>query len=250
MNKFILNEIGLAKLASWGIISKPPAQPKPPVAKPIAMARVKPKPVKVVSQPSELKQTTIIQLQELATTVSNCTQCNLCSGRTKTVFGTEAITPGGILFVGEAPGEQEDQQGVPFVGPAGKLLDAMLRSVDYERGNGVYITNVVKCRPPNNRDPEQDEIAACRGFLVKQIELIAPSLIIAVGKVAGNALLDTEKKLPLNQMRGKTHQFSNVPLLVIYHPSYYLHNPNAKPAGWQDMLTLRKEHNRLNAGGF
>ena len=141
-------------------------------------------------------------------------------------------------MVGEGPGEQEDIKGEPFVGPAGRLLDAMLAAIGIERGQ-VYIANVVKCRPPGNRNPAADEIAACLPYLQSQIRLLQPRLIVALGKVAANALLATDD-VKMAAMRGRMHQYDGIDLLVTYHPSYYLHQPQQKIEGWKDLVKIRK----------
>ena len=142
------------------------------------------------------------------------------------------------LIIGEAPGADEDAQGEPFVGQAGKLLDAMLAAIDLQRGNNVYITNVLKSRPPGNRDPEPDEVAACRPYLLAQIELIQPKLILALGRVAAQSLLDTDEAV--GRLRGRVHQFQNVPLVVTYHPAYLLRNLPDKARAWEDLCLARR----------
>ncbi len=149
------------------------------------------------------------------------------------------------LVVGEAPGAEEDRQGEPFVGPAGQLLDAMLRAIGLGRGNNVYIANILKSRPPGNRDPSAAEVAACLPYLERQIELIRPRLILAVGRIAMQNLLGTQSSL--GAMRGKVHQFGGLktPLIVTYHPAYLLRKPEDKRKAWEDLKFARKEFERL-----
>jgi DNA polymerase len=137
------------------------------------------------------------------------------------------------LFIGEGPGADEDAQGEPFVGQAGKLLDNMLMAINLRRGKNVYIANIVKCRPPSNRTPEADEIETCLPYLRRQIELIKPRLIVALGKTASTALLG--KDAPLSSLRGKLHDFNGTPLIVTYHPAYLLRSPSEKAKAWEDL---------------
>lgn len=164
--------------------------------------------------------------------VAGCTDCGLHGQRHCTVFGVgdEAAD---WLFVGEGPGAEEDQQGEPFVGQAGKLLDAMLAAIRLQRGQNVYIANTVKCRPPGNRNPEADEAAACEPYLRRQVELIRPRLIVALGKVAANNLLGREASIA--SLRGKVHHFAGIPLIVTYHPAYLLRTLPDKARAWEDL---------------
>jgi DNA polymerase len=164
--------------------------------------------------------------------VRDCTICKLRAGCTQTVFGV-GDEQADWLFVGEGPGADEDVQGEPFVGQAGKLLDNMLMSIGLKRGNNVYIANIVKCRPPNNRTPEPDEVAACLPYLKQQIALIKPKLIVALGKTAATALLGRDATL--GSLRGTLHDFEGTPLLVTYHPAYLLRSPAEKAKAWQDL---------------
>ena len=169
---------------------------------------------------------------QLKEAVRNCTECRLRAGCTQTVFGV-GDEKAGWLFVGEGPGADEDALGEPFVGQAGKLLDNMLTAIKLKRGDGVYIANIVKCRPPDNRTPAADEIAQCLPYLHRQIELIQPKMIVALGKVASNALLG--KDATLASLRGKLHDFRGIPLVVTYHPAYLLRTPSEKAKTWQDL---------------
>ncbi|KXS33018.1 MAG: Phage SPO1 DNA polymerase-related protein [Candidatus Gallionella acididurans] len=169
---------------------------------------------------------------ELKQQVRNCTDCRLRAGCTQTVFGV-GDEKAEWLFVGEGPGADEDALGEPFVGQAGKLLDNMLTAIKLKRGNGVYIANIVKCRPPDNRTPAADEIAQCLPYLQRQIELIQPRMIVALGKVASNALLGRDATLA--SLRGKLHDYRGIPLVVTYHPAYLLRTPSEKAMAWQDL---------------
>lgn len=170
--------------------------------------------------------------EELKPMVRDCTACKLRAGCTQTVFGV-GDENADWLFVGEGPGADEDAQGEPFVGQAGKLLDNMLAAIKLKRGNNVYIANIVKCRPPNNRNPEPDEIATCLPYLQQQIALIKPKLIVALGKIAATSLLGREATL--GSLRGTVHEYQGVPLLVTYHPAYLLRSPAEKAKAWQDL---------------
>jgi uracil-DNA glycosylase family 4 len=168
---------------------------------------------------------------ELRETVAACTRCPLHESRTQTVFGVGNMDAD-WLIIGEAPGAEEDRRGEPFVGRAGQLLDEMLRAAGQSR-NQVFIANILKCRPPNNRDPEADEAIACRGYLERQIALLKPKIILAVGRVAAQQLLETD--IPVGKLRGKVHQFGDIPMVVTYHPAYLLRSPTQKRKSWQDL---------------
>jgi len=172
----------------------------------------------------------------LRSAVSGCTRCPLHETRTQTVFGVGSPAAD-WMFIGEAPGAEEDRRGEPFVGRAGKLLDEMLRAIGESR-DSVFIANVLKCRPPNNRDPQPDESAACRSHLERQIELIQPRIILAVGRIAAQLLLDTDE--PVGRMRGKVHQLGDTPLVVTYHPAYLLRSPSQKRKSWDDLCLARR----------
>jgi DNA polymerase len=174
---------------------------------------------------------------ELKQKVHDCTACRLRAGCTQTVFGV-GDEQADWLFVGEGPGADEDALGEPFVGQAGKLLDSMLAAIKLKRGKNVFIANIVKCRPPDNRNPAADEIAQCLPYLERQIELIQPRLIVALGKVASNALLG--KDATLASLRGKPHDYHGIPLIVTYHPAYLLRSPSEKAKAWQDLCFAAK----------
>ena len=173
---------------------------------------------------------------ELRASVAGCTRCALHQGRTQTVFGVGSPDADWML-IGEAPGAEEDRRGEPFVGRAGKLLDEMLRAIGEAR-DSVFIANILKCRPPNNRDPKPDESAACRSYLQRQIELVQPKIILAVGRVAAQQLLDSDA--PVGRLRGKVHRLGETPLIVTYHPAYLLRSPSQKRKSWDDLCLARR----------
>jgi DNA polymerase len=170
--------------------------------------------------------------------VAACTRCGLAAGRTQTVFGVGDVKAR-WLVVGEAPGEQEDLRGEPFVGPAGQLLDRMLLAIDLPRPR-VFIANILKCRPPGNRDPRPDEVDCCLPYLMRQIALLRPAIILCVGRIAAQTLLGTEA--PIGRLRGQVHRFGplRTPLVVTYHPSYLLRAPGEKRKAWEDLKFARR----------
>jgi DNA polymerase len=171
--------------------------------------------------------------EELAARVAGCTQCGLAATRTQTVFGV-GNRAAEWLVIGEAPGADEDRQGEPFVGRAGQLLTSMLRAMGLPRPQ-VYIANILKCRPPGNRDPSPTEVGCCIPYLRRQIALLAPRVILCVGRIAAQNLLDTET--PIGKLRGKVHHFgaSRIPVVVTYHPAYLLRSPGEKRKAWTDL---------------
>jgi len=173
---------------------------------------------------------------ELKKAVPACTACGLHKGRTQTVFGV-GDEQADWLLVGEAPGAEEDRLGEPFVGQAGRLLDNMLAAIGLSRGENVYIANVLKCRPPGNRNPEPAEVAKCSPHLLQQIELIEPKLIVAMGRFAAQTLLGTDATIA--SLRGRVHRYAGVPLIVTYHPAYLLRNLPDKSKAWEDLLFAR-----------
>src|SRR5579883_1244483 len=195
-------------------------------------------------QPWELrkKQTATVESSDwemLRQAVAQCTACSLHQTRTQTVFGV-GNREASLMLIGEAPGFHEDQQGEPFVGRAGQLLTAMLNTIGFAR-ESVYIANILKCRPPENRDPMPEEVAQCTGFLEKQIALVQPKLLLAVGRIAAHFLLNSQSSL--HQLRGKIHEYRNTPLIITYHPAYLLRNPADKGKAFQDLqLTYRTLH--------
>ncbi|HWA39573.1 MAG TPA: uracil-DNA glycosylase [Burkholderiales bacterium] len=173
----------------------------------------------------------------LKNAVSGCTACGLHQSRTQTVFGVGDENADWML-IGEAPGAEEDRLGDPFVGQAGKLLDNMLAALGLNRRENVYIANVLKCRPPGNRNPEPEEVAKCSPFLQKQIGLIRPRLIVAMGRFAAQTLLASDASIA--SLRGKVHRYQGVPLVVTYHPAYLLRNLPDKAKAWEDLVFARK----------
>ena len=169
--------------------------------------------------------------------INQCQKCQLGQTRTNFVFGV-GDPNADLVLVGEAPGEQEDLQGEPFVGRAGKLLDKILSAIKLSRNRGVYICNVLKCRPPNNRDPLPSEVEQCEPYLIHQINLIKPRLIVALGRVAAKTLL--KQNLPLKDMRSIKHDYHGTPLVITYHPAALLRNQNLKPAAWEDFKWIRR----------
>lgn len=165
-----------------------------------------------------------------------CTRCGLCETRTQVVFG-EGDRRADLMVVGEAPGSEEDRTGRPFVGAAGRLLDTLLLSAGFRREE-VYICNVLKCRPPGNRDPRPEEIRTCAPYLRRQIELVAPRTIVALGRFAAQTLLETDASL--TRLRGIEHQYRGIPVLVTYHPAALLRNPAWTRAAWEDLQRLRR----------
>ena len=173
----------------------------------------------------------------LKSAVSGCIKCALHSTRTQTVFGVGNENADWML-IGEAPGAEEDRLGDPFVGQAGRLLDNMLAAIGLERSNNVYIANVLKCRPPANRNPRPEELAQCTPYLLRQIELVKPKLIVAMGRFAAQTLLDTEASIA--SLRGKVHRYAGVPLIVTYHPAYLLRTLPDKAKAWADLVFARR----------
>ncbi len=176
--------------------------------------------------------------RDLQQRVASCQQCELHRGRTQTVFGV-GDHQADWLIIGEAPGAEEDRQGEPFVGRAGKLLNSMLFALGLQREQ-VFIANILKCRPPNNRDPKPEEVVACSSYLRKQIDLLQPKIILAVGRIAAQSLMKTET--PIGKMRGRRYQYADtgIPVVVTYHPAYLLRSPREKRKAWQDLqLAMR-----------
>jgi uracil-DNA glycosylase family 4 len=190
----------------------------------------------------------LLDWDALGEAVAGCEACGLSRTRTQTVFGVGARRPA-CLVLGEAPGADEDAQGEPFVGKAGRLLDAMLAAVGFSRADNVYIANTLKCRPPGNRDPLPAESAACRPFLERQIALLTPRMVLVVGKVASHALLGTDASMA--SLRGREHRLSiggrDVPVIATYHPAYLLRTPEDKAKAWADLCLAREIHERVVA---
>ena len=186
-------------------------------------------------------------LEEIREEIGDCRRCKLWEGRTNIVFGV-GNPKADLMFVGEAPGIDEDAQGIPFVGRAGRLLTKIIEAIDLKRDQ-VYIANILKCRPPDNRDPQADEVATCQGFLFKQIEVIQPKVIVALGKYAAQTLLDTQA--PISRIRGKFFDYRGGTLLIpTFHPSYLLRNPSAKREVWEDMKMVRTQLKELGSSDY
>jgi len=174
-------------------------------------------------------------LETIEAEALRCVACQLHEGRNKVVFGVG--DPGArLMFIGEGPGRDEDLQGEPFVGRAGKLLTKIIEAMGYERRD-VYIANVVKCRPPQNRNPQADEMSTCEHFLLRQIEVIQPQIIVLLGRVAMQAILGSTA--PMSRLRGQFQKWRSIPVMCTYHPAYLLRNPNAKKDVWEDMQLVR-----------
>lgn len=190
------------------------------------------------------KNDTAITWESLRAAVNTCTRCKLHKTRTQGVFGV-GDQQADWMIVGEAPGADEDAQGEPFVGQAGRLLDAMLAAIGLQRGDNVYIANVLKSRPPGNRNPEPDEVAACMPYLLQQIELLQPKIIIAMGRFAAQNLLETKDAIA--SLRGRVHRFNGVPLIVTYHPAYLLRTLPDKAKAWEDLCLARQTYAGLQS---
>jgi len=195
---------------------------------------------------ARLARIAALDWDSFAADVDTCTMCGLCRARKRSVPGV-GDTRADWLFVGEAPGAEEDARGEPFVGQAGKLLDSMLAAIGLARGENVYIANVLKCRPPGNRNPEPNEVDACRPYLDRQIALLAPKIIVALGKSAATTLLGAEASIA--SLRGRIHRYQGVPLIVTYHPAYLLRTLPDKAKAWEDLLLARKTMQRGAAEG-
>lgn len=180
----------------------------------------------------------ILDWEDLASTVAACRACGLCQTRTQTVFGV-GNRNAELLVIGEAPGADEDREGEPFVGRAGQLLNRMLAAIGLQRQQ-VYIANILKCRPPGNRDPKPEEVLSCQPYLMRQIELIGPRLILAVGRISAQTLLGTD--LPLARLRGRWLELGSqaIPLRVTYHPAYLLRSPDQKARAWEDLTAVAR----------
>ena len=189
------------------------------------------------AQPNSALSVATLDWDALRQVVRTCTACGLCAKRKQAVFGVGCET-GPWMFIGEGPGADEDEHGDPFVGQAGRLLDSMLGAAGLKRGRDVYIANVVKCRPPGNRTPTPEEATACAPYLDRQIELVKPRMIVALGKTAAMRLLATEASL--GSLRGRLHRYRGTPLVVTYHPAYLLRNLPDKAKAWEDLLLARR----------
>ena len=233
----------LAMLDAIGIrLFEPPADSgRDDSTPPVPLRRAEGQPAAaagVATQPSQVRPAIeLLAWDALAQAVASCRACKLCEGRTNTVFGV-GDTQADWLIVGEAPGQNEDLQGEPFVGQAGKLLDNMLKALRLDRRSKVYIANVLKCRPPGNRNPQPEEVAQCEPFLRRQVQLLQPKIILAVGRFAVQSLLGTSE--PIGKLRGRVHQYAGVPVVVTYHPAYLLRNLPDKAKAWADLCFARE----------
>ncbi len=230
--KIILKELGLTPL--WRFKSETAVSQASPEVAVTGQAKKTDVSAHVDKQKLKIGQ---MDWEQLASTVASCTACPLRQTCTQTVFGV-GDKNADWMYIGEGPGAREDVVGEPFVGQAGKLLDNMLAAIQLKRGHNVYITNIVKCRPPNNRNPSEDEARQCAPYLARQIELIKPKLIVALGKVAAQNLLDSQDSIA--SLRGKIHSYSGIPLIVTYHPAYLLRALPEKAKAWQDLCTARE----------
>ena len=218
----------------------PCVQPAPVLAPaPVSAPReaVRHAPLQPAAVAAQVVDAAGLDWEDLQQAVVDCRACRLCQKRRQTVFGV-GDRQADWLFVGEGPGADEDEQGEPFVGQAGKLLDAMLAAIHLRRGEDVYIANTVKCRPPGNRTPEAEETAACFPFLERQIQLIQPRLIVALGRPAAQTLLNTDVKI--GAARGHLHDYRGIPVIVTYHPAYLLRNLADKSKAWEDLCFARR----------
>jgi len=215
-------------VVEYAEVSAEPARPDTPAA---AAAAPAPQPV---SAPVAGDSAEAPRLDEVRRALGDCKRCKLCSGRKNLVFGV-GNPKARLVFVGEGPGAEEDNQGIPFVGAAGQLLTKMIAAMGYSRDE-VYICNVVKCRPPGNRNPEPDEIQACQPFLEAQLNAIRPSVIIALGKFAAQTLARTDT--PITRLRGQWREYVGIPLMPTFHPAYLLRNPAEKKAAWADLQAV------------
>jgi DNA polymerase len=236
-----------------GFVAEPPSAPNlpqeqvvsPPVSVPPSII-VKEEPVTMPAQTQDLFLAAHLQnvntLEALRSEIGDCRRCKLCQGRTNIVFGV-GNPQAEVMFVGEGPGRDEDLKGEPFVGRAGQLLnDIIIKGMKMKREE-VYIANVVKCRPPENRNPEPDEIVTCQPFLLKQIDIIKPRIIVALGTFAAQTLLQV--KTPISRLRGVWHSYHGVKLMPTLHPAYLLRNPNDKRLVWLDIQAVLREMGRL-----
>jgi len=246
----MLSEMGIAPL--WTLRDEKPESPPDKVASMVQTAPAQDVQPAFAPAPPDIAPVTMpvlataateatavdgLNWAELEAGIRACRACGLCQQRKQAVPGVGDRQPD-WLFIGEGPGAEEDARGEPFVGQAGKLLDAMLASLDIARGQAVYIANAVKCRPPGNRTPENAEIAACLPFLERQIALLKPKIIVLLGKVAVHALLHDDKAL--GSLRGRRFEYAGIPVVVTYHPAYLLRNLPEKAKAWEDLLFARR----------
>jgi uracil-DNA glycosylase len=257
--ELILDELGLAPVwvsrtagtppngaSGAAAIHSAPAEREPAAITPVTAVAAPGIAGRAEEAPIDTPLTAVDQLdwQALTERVSQCTLCKLCEKRTQTVFGVGDRNADWML-IGEAPGENEDKQGEPFVGQAGKLLDSMLRALAMQRGHDVYIANVLKCRPPGNRNPQPEEVARCEPYLRRQVALVQPRLIVAMGRFAAQSLLKTTASIA--SLRGRLHEYQNVPVIVTYHPAYLLRSLPDKAKAWNDLCLAKATYQKLCA---
>ncbi len=222
-----LGVAGVSRDPAWRARS---VEPAPPALRPPAAPRAEVRPVTIALTPVE-------GLAAIRAEIGDCTRCKLHTlGRTQVVFGV-GNPEADLMFVGEAPGRDEDLQGYPFVGRAGQLLTKIIEAIALTRED-VYIANVIKCRPPENRNPEPDEVETCEPFLFRQIDVIKPKVIVALGKFGAQALLKTLD--PISRLRGRVFDYRGAKLIPTFHPAYLLRNPSSKREVWEDMKLVRK----------
>ena len=219
------------------VVARPPSGPTPNPAGDSSASATDFDATEVSAVDARSARIALLDWGEFPQAVDTCNACGLCRTRHRSVPGV-GDRRAEWLFVGEAPGAEEDARGEPFVGQAGRLLDSMLAALGMKRGANVYIANVLKCRPPNNRTPEPAEAEACRPFLERQIALIRPRVIVALGRSAATLLLHADATIA--SLRGRVHRFGNVPLVVTYHPAYLLRNLPDKAKSWEDLLLARQ----------
>lgn len=241
-----LREMGLAPVWRQRLVHPGPAEdaaapleaaPARPAAPELSVAGSRADPAIAVAGASRALEIAALTWDQLAPHIAACTACALCRVRKRTVPGVGA-TSAGWMLVGEAPGAEEDALGEPFVGQAGRLLDNMLKAIGLSRTEGVYIANVLKCRPPGNRNPEPAEVAQCSPYLERQLALLRPKLIVALGRSAALTLLNTDASVA--SLRGRVHAYRGVPLIVTYHPAYLLRSLPDKAKAWEDLLFARR----------
>lgn len=255
----------LEALQTWGVrdvlaahTPRPPETPQstePAMPSPTIASVFQPPPTSSLPRSAPQQETLLpptgsvnhlsqLSLTQLAAVAKECTQCRLHQSRTHVVFGV-GNPQAELMFVGEAPGRDEDLQGEPFVGRAGQLLTRIIEAIGLKRSD-VYIANVLKCRPPNNRNPEEDEIGHCEPYLLRQIDLIKPHLIVALGTFAAQTLLKT--KQPISHLRGRFHIYHHVRLMPTFHPAFLLRNPERKRDVWEDMQAVQRELRQTSGG--
>lgn len=221
-----------------GDSSGPDDEASAPPELPMPAMPASPMPASSAPAGSDARAAAILRMDwpALREAVADCRACGLCDTRRNTVFGSgNPAAP--WMIIGEAPGAEEDARGDPFVGQAGQLLDAMLGAIDMQRARDVFIANVLKCRPPGNRNPAPEEVARCLPHLLRQVELVRPQLILLMGRFAAHAMLETDASIA--SLRGRVHRVANLPAIVTYHPAYLLRTPQDKAKSWQDLLLAR-----------